>query len=575
VSLADEPEEKFNVSIPELIAAREIRSSDPAPNYRQAFADWRQAIGEQHVRVDNELLRVVATTTFATRQQVPAILRPANTGEVQACVHIANRHRVPIYPISKGKNWGYGSRVPVQDGNVVMDLGRLNRISDYCEELAHVTVGPGVTQGQICDFLHEQSARTFMAISGGPRDSSLIGNTLERGVAKGVYGDRIAHIAAMEVVLPTGEVIRTGHSRYPESDLGPISEWGVGPAVNGLFSQSNLGIVTSMTFWLSPEPAFFQTLFFSIDDDRKAGEVIDALRGLRLQGLALPVGLWNDYRMLATRSRYPWSRAKGITPLPKALLEQEKRRLKIDRWNGWGALYNLSREQGLAERRLITKALAGKVDSLLFLDNNRIKWMERLPGFTKLILGRDPAMLTRLHRESSFKGYTEDEFVAMAYWRKPGPIPAAMDADRDGCGTIWSYPSLPFQGRHMKRLVKITEEICLRHGFEPKIALLCVTGRKINVAINPVYDRSVQGEDDRAMACHRELIGALHGAGYLSSRLGIQSMESMPQSDDDYGHFMRVLKTSLDPNDILSPGRYDFRDRWPREATRAHLKPAE
>jgi 4-cresol dehydrogenase (hydroxylating) len=118
----------------------------------------------------------------------------------------------------------------------------------------------------------------------------------------------------------------------------------------------------------------------------------------------------------------------------------------------------------------------------------------------------------------------------------------------------------------MRRLVEITEEICLRHGFEPKIALLCVTARKINVAINPVYDRSVEGEDERAMACHRELIAALHQAGYLSSRLGIHSMDSLPESDDDYGRFMMTLKRALDPNDILAPGRYDFRSQWPAAA---------
>lgn len=533
--------------------------------YSAAINAWRKAIGDDNVLTDQCDLDAVSKATFATSQKIPAVIRPLTTAEVQACVKIANQFRVAVYPISKGKNWGYGSKVPVSDGNVVMDLGRMNTIEDYNVGLAHVSVGPGVTQGQISDFLLEQGGELFMSISGGPRDSSLIGNTLERGIAKAVYGDRIAHIAGMEVVLPTGEVIRTGHSRYPESPLGPVSEWGVGPAINGLFSQSNLGIVTRITFWLAPVPAHFQTIFFSVSDDQKAADVIDELRKLRLQGMALPVGLWNDYRMLATRSRYPWGLADGETPLPQAAFEAEKKRLNIARWNGWGALYNQTREQALADRKIITKALAGKVDKLLILDDRRVKWIERLPRLFNFITGAEPDVMIRLHRESSFKGFTEDEFVAMAYWRKKCEIPVEKDADRDGCGTIWTYPSLPFQGSHMARLVNITEKICLRHGFEPKIALLCVTARKINVAINPIYDRSVPGEDERAMACHRELISELHKAGYLSSRLGIQSMDSLPVSDDDYGHFMKTLKKALDPNDILSPGRYDFRNEWPLE----------
>ena len=546
--------------------AADLQDETCVANYPAAISAWRDAIGADNVRTKQTDLDTVSTATFATTQKIPAVILPNNTAEVQACMRIANQYRIPVYPISKGKNWGYGSRVPVGDGNVVMDLGRMNLIEDYNVGLAHVSVGPGVTQGQISDYLREQGNELFMSISGGPRDSSLIGNTLERGIAKAVYGDRIAHVACMEVVLPTGEVIRTAHSRYPDSPLGPVSEWGVGPAVNALFSQSNLGIVTRMTFWLAPMPAYFQTIFFSVGDDQKAADVIDALAKLRLNGLALPVGLWNDYRMLATRTQYPWDLAGGVTPLPADAFEKEKSRLKIARWNGWGALYNLSREQALAERKLIAKALAGKVDSLLFLDEKRVNWIERLPRLFKAVTGADPAVMVRLHRESSFRGHTEDEFVAMAYWRKKGSIPAEKDADRDGCGTIWTYPSLPFQGSHMARLVNITEKICLRHGFEPKIALLCVTARKINVAINPIYDRSVPGEDERAMACHRELISELHKAGYLSSRLGIQSMDSLPPSDDDYGTFMMRLKQALDPNDVLSPGRYDFRSQWPKQS---------
>jgi hypothetical protein len=45
------------------------------------------------------------------------------------------------YPISRGKNWGYGSRVPARDGCVLLDLGRMNRIVGFSEKLAYVTVG--------------------------------------------------------------------------------------------------------------------------------------------------------------------------------------------------------------------------------------------------------------------------------------------------------------------------------------------------------------------------------------------------------------------------------------------------
>ena len=62
----------------------------------------------------------------------------------------------PVYPISSGKNWGYGSRARCAT-RVLLDLGRMNRILDFNEELAYVTIEPGVTQRQLYDFLSARS----------------------------------------------------------------------------------------------------------------------------------------------------------------------------------------------------------------------------------------------------------------------------------------------------------------------------------------------------------------------------------------------------------------------------------
>src|SRR5690554_287040 len=102
-----------------------------------ALTEWRSALGEAHVLTDAEALKTAGTATFATTQSIPAILRPGNTAEVQACLRIAQAHGVPVYPVSGGRNWGYGSRVPPRDGCVVMELARMNRILAYDERLAY------------------------------------------------------------------------------------------------------------------------------------------------------------------------------------------------------------------------------------------------------------------------------------------------------------------------------------------------------------------------------------------------------------------------------------------------------
>ena len=76
-----------------------------------AIDAWREALGGEFVVTERTELAAAQTTTFRTEQRVPAILRPANREQVQACVRIANQFRVPLYPVSSGLNWGYGSKV--------------------------------------------------------------------------------------------------------------------------------------------------------------------------------------------------------------------------------------------------------------------------------------------------------------------------------------------------------------------------------------------------------------------------------------------------------------------------------
>src|SRR5581483_1026422 len=110
---------------------------------------WERVVGAEFLVTDRSVLGAAESATFATSQRIPAILRPASTDQVQECLRIANRFGTPVYPISSGKNWGYGSRVPPVDGCTILDLSRLNRIIDFQEDLGYVTVEPGVTQRQL------------------------------------------------------------------------------------------------------------------------------------------------------------------------------------------------------------------------------------------------------------------------------------------------------------------------------------------------------------------------------------------------------------------------------------------
>jgi 4-cresol dehydrogenase (hydroxylating) len=272
-----------------------------------ALGQWAEVVGADFVITGAAPLRAAETGTFASGHRIPAIVRPANRAEVQECMRIATRWQVPVYPISGGKNWGYGSRMPASDGCTLLDLGRMNRILDFSEELAYVTVEPGVTQAQLFAFLKERRSSLWMDSTGASPHCSLIGNTTDRGFGHTPYGDHFAHTCGLEVVLPQGSVIETGFARFPSAQAAPLYRWGVGPALDGLFSQSNFGIVTRMTVWLMPAPEYFQAYYFRCETEDGLVALIDALRPLRLNGTIRSAShIANDYKVLSALRQYPW-----------------------------------------------------------------------------------------------------------------------------------------------------------------------------------------------------------------------------------------------------------------------------
>src|SRR5262245_15764020 len=64
---------------------------------------------------------------------IPLVLRPQSEDEVRRIIALANAQGVALYPISTGKNWGLGSKLPVVDGCVIVDLGRMSRIIEVTE----------------------------------------------------------------------------------------------------------------------------------------------------------------------------------------------------------------------------------------------------------------------------------------------------------------------------------------------------------------------------------------------------------------------------------------------------------
>lgn len=524
----------------------------------QALQAWIQCLGNQYVLTDTNYLQECQTATFTTASQFLAILRPANTAEIQTCLKIANQYQIPIYSISKGKNTGYGSKVAPSDNCALLDLGRLAEITDYNGKLGYVTVGAGVTQAQLYQFLNEQDAPFWMDAVGASPEASLIGNVLERGFGHTPYGEHFAHVCGFEVVLATGECIHTGFGQFSNAQATPIYRWGVGPYLDGLFSQSNLGIVTKMTIWLMPKPDYFQAFYFSIEHDEQLADLIDALRPLRLNGtLKSAIHIGNDYKVLASIRPYPWAEMMNKTPLADEVLEQFAKTWGFGAWNGSGGLYG-TRKQVAEARRLIKQALRGKVRKLQFVDDFTLLLLQKLALPYQWITKTKVSELLKLLKPvyGLMQGIPTATQLKSAYWRKKSLPLDPVNPEKDQCGLIWCAPIAPLDGASAVQINKIVNDVFFQYQFEPLISISLLTERCLNCVIAITYDREISGEDERAMACYESLMEQLTQAGYYPYRLGIQSMKLLAQSEDSYQKLLTKLKHCLDPHGILAPARY-------------------
>jgi 4-cresol dehydrogenase (hydroxylating) len=307
-----------------------------------------------------------------------------------------------------------------------------------------------------------------------------------------------------------------------------------------------------------PAPEYFQAFFFLCNNEEGLGPIIDALRPLRMNGTVRSVmHIGNDYKVLTATSQFPWADTGDRTPLTREAMARLRTELNVGQWNGAGALYG-TRAQVRDARAQLRRALAGKVNRLQFVDDRLLELMRRFATPFRLLTGWDVRHTLRVIAPvyGLLKGIPTDSPLATVYWRKKTTVPAHMDPDRDRCGLLWCSPVVPNTGAHATEVTRLVTDVLLRRGFEPQISIALISERSLICVTTISYDRSVPGEDERAFDCYTTLTEELLARGYPPYRLNVASMNHI-NAEGPYSDVLRGIKTALDPNGILAPGRYE------------------
>ena len=227
-----------------------------------------------------------------------------------------------------------------------------------------------------------------------------------------------------------------------------LFKWGVGPYVEGLFTQSGLAIVTQMTIALAPRPERSVACLFSLPDDARLEEAV-----LRIQQLLAQLGavggglnLMNRHRVLAMAAPYPRESLRGGPLIPADVIASLGRSHQIAPWTGFATLYG-SRRLVAAARAEFRQALRGVAVRMLFVTPQRARqlahWTARLPGRWGHGIARTASTLAQAL--DLVDGRPNETALPLAYWRGAAATSTPRDPARDGCGLLWYAPLVPMK----------------------------------------------------------------------------------------------------------------------------------
>lgn len=227
-------------------------------------------VGEENVQWDQASLLAYSYDSTPQYQAMPdGVISPRHTADVAAIVKLCNEKHIPIVPRGSGTNLSAGT-TPLA-GGIVLLFSHMTSILEIDEENLTATVQPGVITNTLSEAA-EHVGLFYPPDPGSMHVSQIGGNISEnsgglRGLKYGVTRD---YVLGLEVVLPNGEVIRTG---------GKLAKDVAGYDLTSLLvgSEGTLGIITEATLKLIPQPKTKKTMLALYHSLEAAAETVSAI----------------------------------------------------------------------------------------------------------------------------------------------------------------------------------------------------------------------------------------------------------------------------------------------------------
>ncbi len=520
------------------------------------LSDVRNLLKTNQILADkDEIARQVENVT-SYEIDVPLIVYPESAEEVRQIVLIANRREVSLQPYSTGKSWGLGSKLSSRGGLILVDLHRMNKIIEVNEEFGYAIIEPGVTQFQLFNYLNETGSKFFSDTTGSAKDTSILGNALDKGV--GYNMERFKQLLNLEVVLGDGRIFKTGFGHYENCKATYTFPDGIGPSYLRMFLQSNFGIVTRAAVELRRRPEKNCMFVTFLRNEEHLGDAIGILKELKQQGLVNSVTHY--YESVRVQN--------GLAPvMHQDLKEQgiETSRDEIMRFLGrysFGAGIIFSNIGGTRHqvraaqkelRRLRPYGFTFYVTDRLIslgLSATRLVGWKKMHAYVKCNAGFYRMAL----------GEPSDRPIMSLYWPIQTDLPEGWNnPDHTEVGMHFIIPTVPMDVKLVQQANSIVRNVNTHYKkVQASYAFGLVDDKTTHFSISTHFNRTDTVARDESRALAEELNQEFIKAGFHPNRLFPGFMDLVVDPDDIFWQITRDIKSIVDPNSVIAPGHYNI-----------------
>lgn len=477
-------------------------------------------LNELSIEINGETDLVKRNITEFTPKEIVGSVQPKNVKEVEKIIRFANDNRIPLYPYSSGMNWGQGSKVPTCNNALLVDLSGMNNILEINTKHRYVIVEPGVTQQQLSTALEEHGFK--IPVTGSAKDSSVMGNMLERGAT--FFGHRNKLLMGVESVLGNGSIVRTGlwHFHTDRKEAIHYHPQGVGPDLNGAFTQSNFGIVTKIVLRILPKTN--GVLMHAEAKEAHLADLIDTL-----------YSMWEDKLtrsgIIITNKNDPRTTDKGNYTY-------------VGDWFVAATISGASPEITQAIIAEVKKRLAPLCYHLDFLPTEAASTNDH-PYFS---------ILNQLY-EGKPTNYSLETMASMRNVSIESP--EEMDVNKDIVGFSVALPAVPFDGEKVMEIMSVVKRVSDGLGVQPFHNFGSIDDKVFEGFYRIYFDRKDRAAVAKAHLWNNEVHLALREMNIFPYRINIERMKDFTNDESDsFWQMVKSIKSVLDPNNIIAPGRY-------------------